>query len=138
MQWIHWALLSAILAAATALLSKIGVANVDSNTATAVRTAVVLAVSTAIVIATQGVGAFRSVPQSAWLPLVASGVATGLSWLCYFRALKLGPASKVAPVDKLSVVFVVIFAAVFLHEAVTARSFVGVALITAGVILLAK
>jgi transporter family protein len=138
MQWIHWALLSAVLAAATALLSKIGVANVDSNTATAVRTAVVLAVSTAIVIATQGLGALRSVPQSAWLPLVASGIATGLSWLCYFRALKLGPASKVAPVDKLSVVFVVIFAAVFLHEAMTARSIAGVALITAGVLLLAK
>lgn len=138
MQWIHWALLSAIFAAATAILSKIGVAKVDSNTATAIRTAVVLAVSTAIVIATQGVAAFRSIPQSAWLPLTASGVATGLSWLCYFRALKLGPASKVAPVDKLSVVFVVIFAAVFLQEAVTARTMLGIGLITAGVILLAK
>lgn len=138
MQWIHWALLSAIFAATTAILSKIGVAKVDSNTATAIRTAVVLAVSTAIVIATQGVAAFRSIPQSAWLPLTASGVATGLSWLCYFRALKLGPASKVAPVDKLSVVFVVIFAAVFLQEAVTARTMLGIGLITAGVILLAK
>lgn len=136
MSWIFWALLSALFAGATAILAKVGVAGVSSNVATAIRTSVVLLLAWAVVLATREAGAVTSLSRRTWLFLTLSGVATGLSWLCYFKALQLGDASRVAPLDKLSVVFVVIFAALFLHEPLTLRSVLGVSLMAGGAILL--
>ena len=118
MNWIFWALLSAFFAGLTAVLAKVGVTGVDSNLATAVRTTVVLIFtwSIAFSVNANGMAALSRLSGRAWIFLVLSGVATGLSWLCYFRALQLGDASRVAPVDKLSVVFAILFAAVLLHE----------------------
>jgi transporter family protein len=135
--WVLWALLSAVFAGATAVLAKIGVENVDSNLATAVRTTVVLVFAWGVVFATRATAGLPALSRRAWLYLALSGVATGLSWLCYFRALQVGPAAKVAPVDKLSVVFVLVFAACFLGEALTWRTALGGALITAGAVVLA-
>ena len=104
MTWLGWALLSAVFAAATALLAKVGIQGIDSNLATAIRTTVVLVFSWSIAIALDKHGAITEISRRSWLFLVLSGLATGLSWLCYFRALQLGPASSVAPIDKLSVV----------------------------------
>ena len=104
MSWIFWALLSAVFAAATALLAKVGVAGIDSNLATAIRTSVILIFTWAIAIGLEKHNALAAISRRSWLFLVLSGICTGLSWLCYFRALQLGPASSVAPVDKLSVV----------------------------------
>jgi transporter family protein len=136
--WIFWSLLSALFAGATAILAKIGVAGVDSNLATAVRTTVVLAFVWVIALATARPGALGQLSRHTWLFLALSGIATGLSWLCYFRALQLGQASQVAPIDKLSVVFVLGFAALFLHEPLTLKSGLGGLLIVAGAILLAR
>src|SRR6201995_4281921 len=116
MTWIGWALLSAVFAAATALLAKVGVAHVDSNLATAIRTTVVLVFAWAIALALGKHGEIRLLDGRTVLYLVLSGPATGLSWLCYFRALQLGPASRVAPIDKLSVVLGIVFAWLFLGE----------------------
>jgi transporter family protein len=138
MSWIVWSLLAAFFAGLTAILAKIGVTGVDSNLATAVRTAVVLIFSWAIVLATQPASAVFGFSKRTWLFLILSGLATGCSWLCYFRALQLGDAGKVAPIDKLSVVFVILLAALFLGEALTWRSAVGATLITAGAIILAS
>lgn len=137
MNWLVWSLLAAVFAGATAVLAKAGVTGVNSHLATAVRTAVVLVFTSAIAASSGPVRAVLDLSARTWLMLVLSGVATGLSWLCYFRALQLGPASKVAPVDKLSVVFVVAFAALFLGEPVSARSAVGAALIALGSVVLA-
>jgi transporter family protein len=138
MTWFVWAILSAFFAAATALLAKLGVAGVDSNLATAIRTSVVLVFAWLVVIVTRGgAPSTSSISGRAWLYLVLSGVATGLSWLCYFRALQLGPASKVAPIDKLSLVLVVAGAALFLKEQVSAGAVLGVFLILGGVLVLA-
>lgn len=137
MHWIVWSLLSALFAGATAVLAKIGVAQVDSNLATAVRTSVILVFTWAIAFATRGPEWLARFSTRTWVFLVLSGFATGLSWLCYFRALQLGPASRVAPVDKLSVVFVILFAALFLGERLSAAKCVGGALIVAGAIVLA-
>ena len=137
MNWLHWSLLSAVFAAATAILAKIGVAGVDSNLATAVRTAVVLVFAWSVALATGPAGAIFTLSKRTWLFLTLSGLATGLSWLCYFRALQLGDASKVAPIDKLSVVFVLILAAVFLHETLTLKTALGGTLIAAGAVILA-
>ncbi len=137
MNWIVWSLLSALFAAATAILAKIGVANVDSNLATAVRTSVILLFTWAIAFATRKPGAIGTISPHSWIFLVLSGFATGLSWLCYFRALQLGPASRVAPVDKLSAALVILFAAVFLGESITPVKAIGGLLITAGAITLA-
>ncbi len=136
MNWQMWALLSAFFAGLTAILAKMGVRDVDSNLATAIRTTVVLvfAWSVALLGKTVELGA---VQRKTWLFLVLSGLATGASWLCYFRALQLGPASKVAPVDKLSVVFAIALAAIFLHEQLTWQHWVGGLLIVAGAIVLA-
>lgn len=134
--WIGWALLSALFAAATAILAKIGVAHVDSNLATAIRTTVVVVFAWAIAIALGKHGEIRQVEPKAWLFLMLSGLATGLSWLCYFRALQLGPASRVAPLDKLSVVLVIIFAALFLGEKLTPAAMIGGALIAAGAVVM--
>ncbi len=134
--WIVWALLSAVFAGMTAVLAKIGVTDVNSNLATALRTSVVLVFTWGIAFASTPI-CLSSLTRRTWVFLVLSGLATGLSWLCYFRALKLGEASRVAPVDKLSVVFVIVFAAMFLHERLTWQQLAGGVLITAGAILLA-
>ncbi len=142
MSWIGWAILSAVFAAATALLAKVGVAHVDSNLATALRTSVVVVFSWAIVFAfgAPGVGPLaeiRSLDRRTMLFLTLSGLATGLSWLCYFRALQLGPASRVAPIDKLSVPLVIVFAWLLLGEKLNASAVVGGLLITAGAVVIA-
>lgn len=136
MNWLFWSLLSAVFAAATAVLAKIGVTGIDSNLATTIRTVVVLIFASVIVGFTYREGELSNVSRSGWLFLVLSGIATGLSWLCYFRALQLGPASKVAPVDKLSVVFVILFAAAFLGEKLSVASVAGGVLIAVGAITL--
>lgn len=135
--WLLWALLSAIFAAATALLAKVGITGIDSNLATAVRTTVVLVFTWAIAISLGHHHALGEISRRSWLFLVLSGMATGLSWLCYFRALQLGPASSVAPVDKLSVVLVIVLAWLFLGESLTPGKLLGGALITAGAIVIA-
>jgi transporter family protein len=135
--WIVWALLSAIFAAATAVLAKVGVAHVDSNLATAVRTTVVVVFAWAIAMALGKHGELRTLDRRTLLFLGLSGLGTGLSWLCYFRALQIGPASRVAPVDKLSVVLVIGFAAMFLGERLTWKAIAGGLLITAGAIVMA-
>ena len=136
MSWLLWSLLSAIFAAATALLAKIGVSGIDSNLATAIRTLVIVVFAWAIVGFTYRSGELSAVNQKGWTFLILSGVATGLSWLCYFRALQIGQASKVAPVDKLSVVFVIVFAAIFLGEKLSLGKLAGGLMIAAGAITL--
>ncbi len=135
--WVFWALLSALFAGLTAVLAKVGVADVNSHLATAIRTSVILVFTWAFALAAVRPATLAEVPRRTWLFLVLSGLATGCSWLCYFRALQLGPASQVAPVDKLSVVFVLLFAALFLHEPLSLRGVAGSALIVAGAIVLA-
>ncbi|MFY9853930.1 MAG: EamA family transporter [Terracidiphilus sp.] len=142
MNWLSWAILSAVFAAATALLAKVGVAHVDSNLATALRTSVVVIFAWAIVfaLAPPGVGPFaeiRTLDRRTMLFLTLSGLATGLSWLCYFRALQLGPASRVAPIDKLSVPLVIVFAWLLLGEKLNTSALVGGLLITAGAVVIA-
>jgi transporter family protein len=136
MSWLTWALLSAGFAGLTAILAKVGVKDVDSNLATAARTVVILAFALTIASITNR-QPLREVTPRAWLFLALSGLATGASWLCYFRALQLGEASKVAPVDKLSVVVAMALAAVFLGEQLTLVHWLGGGLIVAGAILLA-
>jgi transporter family protein len=136
MTWIAWSLLSALFAAATALLAKKGVAGVDPNLATAIRTTVVVLFAWAIAI---GFGVHHEVNQigrKSWIYLAFSGLATGLSWICYFRALSLGPASKVAPIDKLSVVFVILLAWPILGESMTLGKAIGGSLIAIGAVVL--
>jgi transporter family protein len=135
-QWLPWALLSALFAGLTAVLAKVGVREIDSNLATAIRTVVILVFAWSITLATRSPSLSEVSPRT-WLFLVLSGVATGLSWLCYFRALQLGDASKVAPVDKLSVVVAMVFAVLFLGEQLTWQHWVGGALIVSGTILIA-
>jgi bacterial/archaeal transporter family protein len=137
MNWLTWSLLSALFAGLTAILAKIGVTGVDSNLATAVRTSVVLVFAWLVAFSTGPMSSVLVLSRRTWLFLTLSGIATGLSWLCYFRALQIGEASKVAPIDKLSVVFVLVFAVLFLGEALTAKTVIGGALITAGAIVLA-
>jgi len=137
MTWLVWSLLSAVFAALTALLAKIGVKGVDSNLATAVRTSVVVVFTWLLAILTGGPIRFDSFTPRTWLFLTLSGLATGLSWLCYFRALQIGEASRVAPIDKLSVVFVIVLAALFLGERLTWGKGIGVLLIAAGAITIA-
>jgi transporter family protein len=137
MNWLTWSLLSALFAGLTAILAKIGVSGVDSNLATAVRTSVVLVFAWAVALATVPASAVFALSKRTWFFLTLSGLATGLSWLCYFRALQLGDASEVAPIDKLSVIFVLAFAAIFLGEALTLKTVIGGTLITAGAVVLA-
>ena len=137
MNWFAWSLLSALFAAATAILAKMGVSHVEPNLATAVRTTVVVFFAWAIVLSFGTHAGVLHIDRRSWGFLVASGVATGLSWICYFRALSLGQASKVAPIDKLSVIFVILLAAPLLGEALTTRKLLGGGLIAAGAILLA-
>ena len=135
--WIAWSLLSALFAAATAILAKVGVAHIDSNLATAIRTTVVVVFAWSIALALGKHGEIRQVDARAWLFLTLSGLGTGLSWLCYFRALQLGPASRVAPLDKLSVVLVMVFAVLFLGEKLSPMALAGGALIAAGAVVMA-
>jgi transporter family protein len=134
--WLHWALLSALFAGLTAILAKLGVKDIDSNLATTIRTTVVLFF--AWIVALLGkVPALHTIPRNAWVFLVLSGLATGLSWLCYFRALQLGEASRVAPIDKLSVVVAIALSALILGEKLTWQHWVGGALIVSGSLVLA-
>jgi transporter family protein len=135
--WQFWAFLSAIFAALTAIFGKIGVSGIDSDFATLIRTIVILGVI-ALVVAIRGAAQpLATVSQQTWIFLVLSGLATGASWLCYFRALKLGQVSQVAPVDKLSVVLVAIIGVIALGETLTLRAWTGVALVAGGAALLA-
>ena len=137
MGWLGWSLLSALFAGLAAVLAKSGVSGIDSNLATAVRTSVVLVFTWGIAMATAKPAAILKFPPKVWLFLILSGLATGLSWLCYFRALQLGEASRVASVDKLSVIFAIVFAAIFLKELMTWQHALGGSLIIAGAIILA-
>lgn len=138
MNWIVWALLSAFFAGITSILAKIGVAGVDSNLATAVRTTVVVIFTWGIALVTNPTGSLRQLSNRTLVFLALSGIATGLSWLCYFRALQLGQASRVAPVDKLSVVFAILLAAIVLGEKLQWQHYIGGALIVTGALIMAR
>jgi transporter family protein len=134
--WFTWALLSAFFAGLTAVLAKVGVAHVNSNLATAIRTVVILIFAWSVALSTSS-QSISTIGSRTWVFLVLSGIATGLSWLCYFRALQLGEASRVAPVDKLSVVIAIVLAAIFLHERLTWHQWIGGLLVFAGAVVLA-
>jgi bacterial/archaeal transporter family protein len=134
--WFVWALLSAVFAALTALLAKLGVADINPNLATAIRTTVILVITWSLVMATGSRADWTALTRHAWIFLIASGVMTGLSWLCYFRALKLGDVSKVAPVDKLSVALAIILAMIFLGERLKVQEAIGAVLIVLGVVVM--
>jgi bacterial/archaeal transporter family protein len=135
--WLTWALLSAAFAALTAIFGKIGVQNVNSDVATFARTLVVIAVLGAILVSTGQMKSLGAIGGRTWLFLALSGLATGASWVCYYRALKIGDAARVAPVDKLSVVLVALFGVAFLGERLSTAAWAGVALIAAGAVLVA-
>jgi transporter family protein len=135
--WLAWALLSAMFAALTAIFAKIGVTDIDSDLATFIRTIVVLVSLALILLATGKLTAQATISTRSWMFLLLSGLGTGASWLCYFRALKLGPATLVAPIDKLSVVLVALFGVVFLGERPSLNGWLGIALIAAGAVLMA-
>ena len=134
--WFWFALGSAVFAALTSILAKIGIEGVGSNLATAIRTVVVVVMSWGMVFLTQQQGGIKDISQKSWIFLILSGLATGASWLCYYKALKIGEASKVVPIDKLSVVITLVLAFVFLHEEFTANSLAGCVLIGAGTLLM--
>lgn len=134
--WIIFAILSAVFAALTSILAKIGIENVNSNLATAIRTVVVVGMSWLMVFITHSQNGITAISKKSWLFLILSGFATGASWLCYYKALQTGEASKVVPIDKLSVVITLILAFVFLHEQFTVKSVIGCILITAGTLLM--
>lgn len=137
MNWFIWALLSAFFAGLTAVLAKVGVKDVDSNTATAVRTVVIVVFTWSVAFFTNN-QPLSSIGRRTWIFLALSGLATGLSWLCYFRALQLGEASQVAPVDKLSVVVAIALAGLFLHERINWHHWVGGLFILAGAVVLTR
>jgi len=134
--WFVLALLSAIFAALTSILAKIGIEGVDSNLATAIRTVIVVAMAWGMVFLTNTQNGITEISNKSWLFLILSGLATGASWLCYYKALQIGEASKVVPVDKLSVVITVLLAFVFLHETVTMKSLAGCLLIGIGTLVM--
>ena len=134
--WLVYALLSAVFAAATSLLAKAGIDGVNSHLATAIRTAVVLVMAWGIVFLTDAQTGIGDISRRSWFFLILSGVATGLSWLCYYKALQMGQASKVVPIDKLSVVITMVLAGVLLHEQFTPKSIIGCVLIAAGTLLM--
>lgn len=131
-----FALLSAVFAALTSILAKIGIKGVDSNLATAIRTVVVVGMAWVMVFLTHAQAGAASISRKSWIFLILSGLATGASWLCYYRALQTGDVSKVVPIDKLSVVITLILAFVFLHEEISVKSLIGVLLVTAGTLLM--
>lgn len=134
--WFILALLSAVFAAFTSILAKIGIEGVNSNLATAIRTMVVVVMAWGMVFLTNAQGGISDISKRSWLFLILSGLATGASWLCYYRALQLGEASRVVPIDKLSVVITLLLAFVLLHEDFTSRSLIGCVLITAGTLIM--
>jgi len=134
--WFIYAFLSAVFAALTSILAKIGIEGISSNLATAIRTAVVLVMAWIIVFITKVQSQIPSISKRSWLFLILSGIATGLSWLCYFKALQIGDVSKVAPVDKFSVVITMILAFVVLHEVPTAKTIIGGIFITIGTLIM--
>ncbi len=134
--YIVFALLSSVFAALTSILAKVGIDGVNSNLATAIRTVVVVIMSWGMVFITGAQGGIGDIDKKSWLFLILSGLATGASWLCYYKALQMGDASKVVPIDKLSVVITLVLAFVFLHEKFTPKSAVGCALIGAGTLLM--
>lgn len=134
--WLLFAILSAVFAAATAILAKIGIDGVDSNLATAIRTIVVLALAWGMVFLTNSVCGISSISTRSWIFLILSGLATGASWLCYFYAIKTGDVSKVVPIDKCSLVLTIIFAVIFLGEALTWKTVVGSILLLAGALVM--
>ena len=134
--WLIFALLSAVFAALTSILAKVGIEGVNSNLATAIRTVVVVFMSWGMVFLTHAQSGLPDISRKSWLFLILSGLATGASWLCYYRALQMGDASRVVPIDKLSVVLTLVLAFVFLHESVTAKSVLGCLLIGAGTLLM--
>ena len=134
--WLLFAILSSVFAALTSILAKVGIEGVNSNLATAIRTAVVLVMSWGMVFLTNAQKGLGEISQKSWLFLILSGLATGASWLCYYKALQMGEASKVVPIDKLSVVITLVLAFVFLHEQFTAKSIAGCVLIGAGTLLM--
>jgi transporter family protein len=134
--WLVFAILSAVFAALTSILAKVGIEGVNSNLATAVRTAVVLVMAWLIVFMTNAQSGLSEISKKSWIFLILSGLATGASWLCYYRALQTGEVSKVVPIDKMSVVITLILAFIFLHEEFTAKSLIGSLLITAGTLVM--
>lgn len=134
--WFILALLSAVFAALTSILAKVGIEGVSSNLATAIRTLVVLAMAWLMVFITDTQSGITDISRKSWIFLILSGLATGASWLCYYKALQMGEASKVVPIDKLSIVFTIVLAYFFLHEQVNAKSIFGCLLIMAGTLLM--
>ena len=134
--WFWFALGSAVFAALTAILAKIGIDGVDSNLATAIRTVVVVIMAWGMVFLTNAQGGLSQITKKSWIFLILSGLATGLSWLCYYKALQMGDATKVVPIDKLSVVITLVLAFIFLHEQFTVKSAIGCVLIGIGTILM--
>ncbi len=134
--WALFAVLSAVFAALTSILAKIGIENVDSNLATAVRTVVVVAMSWLMVFITNAQSGLTNISRKSWIFLILSGLATGASWLCYYKAIQMGEVSKVVPIDKMSVVITLILAVVFLHEDFNAKSIIGAVLITVGTLVM--
>ena len=134
--WLFFAILSAVFAALTSILAKVGIEGVNSNLATAIRTVVVVFMSWGMVFLTHAQTGLASISKRSWIFLILSGLATGASWLCYYKALQMGDASKVVPIDKLSVVITLILAFVFLHEKFTIKSLIGCVLIGAGTLVM--
>jgi transporter family protein len=134
--WIVFAILSAVFAALTSILAKVGIEGVNSNLATAIRTVVVVIMAWGMVFLTNAQSGLSQISKKSWIFLILSGLATGASWLCYYRALQIGEASKVVPIDKMSVVITLILAFVFLHEEFTAKSLVGCVLISVGTLVM--
>lgn len=134
--WLLFALLSAVFAALTSILAKVGIDGVNSNLATAIRTVVVVIMAWGMIFLTHAQGGLATISRKSWVFLILSGLATGASWLCYYYALQIGDASKVVPIDKLSVVITLILAFLFLHEEFTAKSLIGCVLIGAGTLLM--
>lgn len=134
--WALFAVLSAVFAALTSILAKIGIENVDSNLATAVRTVVVVAMSWLMVFITNAQSGLTNISKKSWIFLILSGLATGASWLCYYKAIQMGEVSKVVPIDKMSVVITLILAVAFLHEDFNAKSIIGAVLITVGTLVM--
>ena len=134
--WVVFALLSAVFAALTSILAKIGIEGVSSNLATAIRTVVVVIMAWGMVFLTHAQSGITEISKKSWIFLILSGLATGASWLCYYRALQMGEASKVVPIDKLSVVITIVLAFIFLHEEFTIKSLIGCLLIGAGTLIM--
>lgn len=134
--WLIFALLSALFAALTSILAKIGIDGVNSNLATAIRTVVVVVMAWGMVFLTHAQSGISQISKKSWIFLILSGLATGASWICYYRALQIGDASKVVPIDKLSVVLTIILAFIFLHEELTVKSLIGCILIGVGTLIM--